>query len=112
MTNDIATLETLTRPHDESPTTPREQECLPCFLHRMLAPVGCDNQLRWAEMWRRHHAIPALLVWLRAHGGYCDCEVLFNVYPQCLAEDEGQALSPCSGVKHAGSLRPCDRWEA
>jgi hypothetical protein len=57
-------------------------ECLFCYLLRTLDAFGCDTTLRWAERWRDQQ--PAtygwLMPWLRSGGGYCDCEVIFNVF--------------------------------
>ncbi|MFT3692671.1 MAG: DUF2695 domain-containing protein [Kofleriaceae bacterium] len=42
---------------------------------------GCDGSLRLAEMWlaeRGHDAVP-VREWLEEHGGFCDCEVIYNV---------------------------------
>lgn len=59
-------------------TAPRERECLPCYLGRMLA----------------------------GRGGFCDCEVLLNVYPEWLVEED-EPPSACAGVSRRGSTQPC-----
>ena len=60
----------------------RPDECLYCYLLRMLEALGCDNTLRWAERWREQQApsYPWLVRWLRSNGGFCDCEAIFNVF--------------------------------
>jgi hypothetical protein len=49
--------------------------------------VGCDHTLKHARQWCEAHDIPfeSIKAWLHANGGFCDCEVLFNVMPD---EDE------------------------
>jgi Protein of unknown function (DUF2695) len=48
-----------------------------------LAERGCDNTLRAARAWARREKVR--WGWLRnaleERGGFCDCEVLFNVVP-------------------------------
>ncbi|MBA2324802.1 MAG: DUF2695 domain-containing protein [Pseudonocardiales bacterium] len=66
-------------------TAPADRECLPCYLARMLT---------------------ALTERLRNRGGFCDCEVLLNVYPAWLPDD-GQTPAPCQGVLRRGSTKPC-----
>ncbi|MGQ0845302.1 MAG: DUF2695 domain-containing protein [Sporichthyaceae bacterium] len=94
---------------DGGSTVPRDRECLPCYLGRMLAEFGCNNRLRWALVWRDHAApnATALHRSLQSRGGYCDCEVLFNVYPDALPEDADAAAVPCRGVSRRGSTLPC-----
>jgi hypothetical protein len=88
-------------------TDPREHECLRCYLVRMLDAFGCDNTHRWTIRWRdlRAPRATALLDRLAYQGGCCcDCEVIFNVYPD-YPEDGG--ILPCAGVTRAGSIQPC-----
>ncbi len=37
-------------------TTPRQMECVFCYVDRMLDDFGCDNTLRWAVHWRELRA--------------------------------------------------------
>ncbi|MGQ0630013.1 MAG: DUF2695 domain-containing protein [Sporichthyaceae bacterium] len=94
----------------ENLTAPLDRECLTCYLLRMLGEFGCDNTLRWAEQWRGRNAprATALAKRLQSRGGYCDCEVLYNVYPHLLPEDDDPAPT-CEGVSRRGSTRPCAR---
>jgi hypothetical protein len=88
-------------------TRPRDRECLTCYVARMLDRFGCDSQLRWAKRWRDCNAPAAvlLLASLESRGGYCDCEMLFNVHGLTLPEaDTPQQL--CLGVR-GGSTQPC-----
>ncbi|WP_163508844.1 DUF2695 domain-containing protein [Fodinicola acaciae] len=60
---------------------PGPAECLPCYVHRMLAAHDCDQDFRWVRCWQRaHRDRPELVGWLKRHGAWCDCEVLLNVY--------------------------------
>jgi hypothetical protein len=62
---------------------PGENECLRCYLLRMLHESGCDGTHRWTLRWRDARAPRAsgLIRGLERRGGYCDCEVIFNAYP-------------------------------
>jgi hypothetical protein len=88
-------------------TAPARAECLRCFLLRMITEFGCDGTFRWTIRWRDVCAGQPgkLLGQLAGRGGYCDCEVLVNVYPDYPPVDV--ALS-CAGVPKPGSSRPCD----
>ncbi len=54
------------------------------LLERKLAGCACDNTLRVTTKWLSDHEYDAASVclWLQRLGGYCDCEVLFNVEPK------------------------------
>jgi Protein of unknown function (DUF2695) len=88
-------------------TEPAEFECLRCFLLRMANEFGCDGTHRWAVRWRDARAprARALLRRLERFGGFCDCEVLLNVFPGY--PDSARPL-PCAGQRQAGSAVPCD----
>ncbi|WP_144395620.1 DUF2695 domain-containing protein [Pleionea sediminis] len=51
------------------------------FLNRESAPE-CDHTLKEAiEFIKSRNLDPEVIVpWLGEHGGFCDCEVIFNVY--------------------------------
>jgi hypothetical protein len=87
-------------------TEPGDRECLRCYVLRMLDQFGCDNTLRWAKRWRDMRAPRArgLTGSLSQRGGYCDCEVILNVYPDY---PETEQLLPCAGVSRRGSTQPC-----
>jgi len=89
-------------------TAPRARECLPCYVGRMLAEFGCAGTLRWSEHWRNICAprATALAARLGSRGGFCDCEVLLNVYPDWLVEED-EPLPACAGVSRRGSTQPC-----
>lgn len=59
-----------------------EDECLFCYLGRMLPAHGCDGTLRFALCWARSRRlpVPGFRRWLNGNGGYCDCEVIMNVF--------------------------------
>lgn len=65
---------------------PRGDECLACFLRRALERQPCTGRLslthdwQWAQR-RRGLRTGGLTAYLKRNGGYCDCEVLLNVYP-------------------------------
>ena len=86
---------------------PGERECLRCYLTRVIARFGCDGTYRWTENWRDQRApgAKALARRLARQGGYCDCEVVLNVYPDY--PDVSEPI-PCAGVPLAGSTMPCD----
>ena len=104
----LTSAEALVGDLNEKLTAPGERECLPCYLVRMTTEFGCGNRLRWSEHWRDHNAprATALSERLMDRGGFCDCEVLFNVYPEYLLEDDEDPV-PCSGVSRKGSTKPC-----
>jgi Protein of unknown function (DUF2695) len=88
-------------------TEPGERECLRCFLLRMISEFGCDGTHRWTVRWRDLRAPRArsLVQRMRRRGGCCcDCEVIFNVFPDYPDTDE---VLPCAGVPRAGSAAPC-----
>jgi len=43
--------------------------------------TGCDHTFRFTEQWADKNGIDVidLYQFLNAHGGFCDCEVCFNV---------------------------------
>jgi hypothetical protein len=89
-------------------TRPGQRECLRCFLLRMINEFGCDGTHRWTVHWRGLRAPRAtgLVQRLQRRGGCCcDCEVIFNVFPDY--PETGEIL-PCAGVLRAGSAAPCD----
>ena len=75
-----------------TPEHPRWEE----FCERLSGPEGCDFQgegatARW-RCWGTYHASAILILmglstddvawsleYFSAHGGHCDCEILFNV---------------------------------
>lgn len=69
---------------------PGAEECLLCYLERVLSAAGCDGSLRWTRRWRKARAphLTGLERTLRSRGGFCDCEVVVNVLagPPLVAE--------------------------
>jgi hypothetical protein len=65
-----------------------QQVALASAVGRGLDERGCDNTLRAAQRWAAGAGVdwPTLQSRLEGNGGYCDCELLFNVI--VLAEDE------------------------
>jgi hypothetical protein len=109
----------ITGPHDEIAPLPEPEECLLCYVARMVAERGCDTTLRWARRWRalRLPGAAGLERDLRAHGGYCDCEIFTNGWMlasdlEALDDDgdfEPGDPAPCPGVS-SGSSEPCSQW--
>lgn len=88
-------------------TAPAEHECLRCYLIRMITEFGCDGTYRWTIRWRDVRAAQprGLIRQLQRRGGWCDCEVLINAYPDHQPVTEPL---PCAGVARPGSWRPCE----
>lgn len=102
-------------------TEPRAGECVLCYVDRMLDAFGCDNTLRWAGLWRdlRRPRATGLERRLRAHGGFCDCEIFLNGWTLrdhlwVVDEEDGEPIwpaerPPCAGIGPTSS-RPCANW--
>jgi Protein of unknown function (DUF2695) len=102
-------------------TAPKKDECLFCYVYRMLASHGCDCTLRWARRWRdlRAPRATALERRLRSRGGYCDCEIFLNGWtasaaitrwdPVTEAEIWPEPMPACPGVRPR-STQPCPLW--
>lgn len=62
------------------PLSPGELAEMFTVLEVLLLRSECDGTLALSERWLsgRGHDVPRVC-WLRANGGHCDCEVLFNV---------------------------------
>ncbi|GAB3496912.1 DUF2695 domain-containing protein [Amycolatopsis cihanbeyliensis] len=88
-----------------------ERECLPCYVSRMLDEFGCDNTLRWAKHWRDACAPDGrgLERELQDRGGFCDCGIGYNVYPDHMLHEGDKPPPACAGVFHRGSTAPCSR---
>jgi len=88
-------------------TAPGPDECLRCFLIRMITEFGCDGTYRWTIRWRdvRATALSSLLSQLSRRGGFCDCEVLMNVFPDY---PQVSVVLPCAGQSRLSSWKPCD----
>jgi Protein of unknown function (DUF2695). len=63
--------------------TPAQQAALAAAVDTGLRRNGCDNTLRAAQQWAADAGVnwPRLRSRLRGNGGYCDCEIVFNVLP-------------------------------
>lgn len=62
---------------------PASRECLVCFLERCLGLEECTGTLAFTDEWLLSQVLPArwLPDWLASRGGFCDCEVLLNAFP-------------------------------
>jgi hypothetical protein len=125
--------ETFIRERAAELTGPHDNECLCCYVARMLDQFPCDGSHRHAVRFRDLKAprATALVDRLGRVGACCcDCELFLNGYlPRTwspnraafddelddaddLAEDDGwtiDSLPPCAGVRR-GSVRPCANW--
>lgn len=97
-------------------TAPAGDECVLCYTERMLTAFGCDRTLRWVLRWRDLHRPRATRLErrLKARGGFCDCEVLFNGWTSlrgspCLPRGGQPQWPGCVGSKPHSS-RPCGYW--
>ena len=67
--------------NSSEPPNPRQGECLFCYLERSVGAYGCRGHqgvVKWRDA--QPAPMPGLTTWLERHGGYCDCEVLMNVW--------------------------------
>ncbi len=94
-------------------TQPREDECLCCYVARLLDEFPCDGSVRHALHYRDVVAPLAkdLAARLGRMGGYCDCELFLNGYQLRGGDSEAafDVLPPCNGVRR-GSVQPCGNW--
>ena len=111
-----------------NPENPGDNECLRCYLTRMLDIHGCDNTKRWTKRWRDRRAPrdKRLLRRIEDRGGICcDCEVIFNVWeggvweggvwepgPDSVGPEnsDGPDSAACSGSGDIDPLVPCGLW--
>lgn len=64
--------------HEHRPTTTD----LKAYLAPVIDRYGCDGTLSHTEEWCRRKRLGQWLLirdWLMENGGYCDCEVIYNV---------------------------------
>jgi hypothetical protein len=101
-------------------TEPDEDECVLCYVDRMLRAFGCDRTLRWVRRWRdlRRPRATGLERRMEARGGFCDCEVFLNGWTLrdelLVPDDDGEPAEPairpgCAGVGPRSS-QPCANW--
>jgi hypothetical protein len=97
---------------------PAPEECVFCYVDRMLGRFGCDTTLRWAQRWRddRMPRARGLERRLNSRGGFCDCEIFLNGWTltdELCVPDEGGGLDwpptrpPCAG---SPTSQPCGIW--
>jgi hypothetical protein len=91
----------------------RRGECLYCYLTRILETRGCDHTLTLTRRWIEAQPRSARWVvkWAHAQGGYCDCDVTFNVFRddkrsarhrkvRCAPSYDAQSVTePCRGAE-------------
>ena len=103
-------------------TGAREDECLFCYVARMLEEHGCGTSLRFVRSYRDQRAPRATAVERRMGemGGFCDCEIFLNGMTMARSlltydEEAEEWLQPeerpgCRGVR-LGSTKSCGVWE-
>lgn len=96
---------------------PLVKECLACYVFRMLE-YGCDG-LKWSLTYRDMRAPRATALERKFPelGGYCDCEVVANVYhpnePMWSLDEAGELDEdnpPSCLTVRRGSIQPCGLW--
>lgn len=102
---------------------PHPQECVLCYVARMVDEHGCDSTLRWTGRFRelRSPLASGLEARMRAAGGSCDGEVVgvaHRLTREHLVRDvhtdelhRPDRMPPCTGVGQLDSTRPCRVWE-
>jgi hypothetical protein len=115
----VTEAESLVRELAEQLTVVRPNECLCCYVWRMLGDSPCNGTHRHAERYRDVRAPRATA--LRARLGRvgaccCDCEIFMNGYTLRAGRDvleqvdAGLAQLPeCAGVRR-GTVQPCENW--
>lgn len=108
---------------------PLANECLPCYIDRVLERYDCNGDLWIAGHYRDLVAPRAIRLEerLESGGGYCDCEVLCNAVQPAwhlwstsreidvdgrtivLEAEPPESMPPCAGVRR-GSTQPCVHW--
>jgi hypothetical protein len=105
---------------------PRENECLCCYVARMLDEFDCDGSHRHALCYRDARAprATALITRLGQIGACCcDCELFLNGYELRSSSQDSlddrfadgdtffapDSLPRCEGVR-SGSVQPCTNW--
>jgi hypothetical protein len=99
------------------PASPSPDECLLCYVARMLE-FGCDKDLNWTRRWRdlRMPEDTGLERRLEERGSYCDCEVLLNGWDLAedmqLPDEDGELTWPARWADCAGgeAAQPCANW--
>jgi len=78
----LALLRECEKKWSELPISPVELASLGSFLEHALSQKSCDHTLDKTRHWLSEHSptkIDSKLKTIRHWGGYCDCEVLYNV---------------------------------
>lgn len=59
-------------------------EDLYLYLDTECATIMCDNTLKLTRQWIKENNLSdreeEIIKYLEDHGGYCDCEVIYNVF--------------------------------
>lgn len=56
------------------------------YIDKVLESNGCDDTLKYTKKFLENNNLPVKesIEWLEKNGGYCDCEVLFNIEDKIL----------------------------
>lgn len=96
---------------------PARYECLACYLNRMLER-GCSG-LKWCTTYRDLRAPRATAMERKFPelGGYCDCEVMANIFrtnddvwPRAADGSIDDTRVPRCHKVRLGTIKPCDLW--
>jgi uncharacterized protein DUF2695 len=81
-------------------TQVNDEECLYCYLTRMLDAFGCPTGThRWTERWIAAQPRSAgwVLDWAKRNGGCCcDCEVVMNAFRWDVPTEQRRQLLRCA----------------
>jgi hypothetical protein len=75
-------------------TMARPRSCLTCHLEGAIEEIGCHGDHSLTNAWIAGQPDPPtwVLPWAEAHGGHCDCEVLFNAVANAPSEPRFAAV--------------------
>jgi hypothetical protein len=78
-------------------TAPADEECLYCYLRRMLTEFGCANDHRFTRRWAHGRKVRGrpVLRWAQDTGACCcDCEVILNSFGRPSTRRRGLLCAP------------------
>jgi hypothetical protein len=115
--------ETFTAQLAEQLLAVRPNECIACYVLRMLHQFGCDGSHRFAVRWRDLRAPRAVALERRLAGMgacCCDCELMLNTWQThhrldtwnaVLQQVEPPERMPACAGHRPRSTTPCGNWE-
>jgi uncharacterized protein DUF2695 len=94
----------------ETLTAVHKNECLYCYLVRMLDAFGCPSgSHRWTEHWigAQPRRADWVLGWAQRSGGCCcDCEVVMNVFRRDVRTERRHLVLRCAASCAPGEALP------